>query len=168
MLSFPFCVNFQLQEKVLGQHHPSVLSILDNLAEACAKAGHASHALKYYNELMERYHDLDEEHNHHDRKHTKKGRGINSTNTTTTMKFGRVLEATILHKMSQIHSSTNDLDSQVSKLHLASKILRLEDVDDDNYTSVHRERERLERQIQIDIRNARQALEQQQEEFEWV
>ena len=148
---------------------------MDDLAEACAKSEHSSHALKYYNELMERYHDLDVDNS----KRSKRGRGTNSnignsnssgnsTTTNGTFKFNRVLEATILYKMSKIHQTQNDLDSQVSKLHLASKILRLEDVDDDNYTSVHRERERLERQIQVDIRHARQALEQQQQEFEWV
>jgi flavorubredoxin len=123
----------QLQEKVLGPHHPTVMSTLDSLADTCAAANHGPLGLKYYNEILERFHDQEEE--------------------------SKLEEAVIFYKMSKIHKQANDLESQLTKLHFASKVLLMED-------SMTNERKQLEHQIQVDIRSARKEFEEQ--ELQWV
>jgi tetratricopeptide (TPR) repeat protein len=145
LIVFSLSLLLQLQEKVLGLNHPTVLSTLDSLADACGAANHGNHALKYYNELLERLHDQDDED------------GSNE----------RVLqEAIILYKMSRAHLASKDLDSQLSKLQLASKLLRTTDNESSNNSNDAKQRQQLEHQVQVDMRLARQSLEKQ--ELEWV
>jgi hypothetical protein len=91
----------QLKEKVLGPHHPTVMSTLDSLADTCAAGNHGTLGLKYYNEILERFYDQEDE--------------------------SKLQEAVIFYKMSKIHKQANDLEPQLNKLLFASKVLRMED-----------------------------------------
>lgn len=87
-----------IQEKVLGTDHPAVMGTLESLAHACSLSGHEDHALKYYNEALERLYEQDEDNREH--------------------------QASIMFKMSRVHGYLKDTEAQLEKLILASKILR--------------------------------------------
>jgi hypothetical protein len=71
---------------------------LESLAHACSLSEHEDHALKYYNESLERLYEQDED--------------------------NRERQALIMFKMSKIHQNLGELEAQFEKLHLASKILQ--------------------------------------------
>ena len=96
----PFHLRSQLYEKVLGNHHPTVMSTLESLAETFWDAEEEALSLKYFNEILERLHDQDEE--------------------------SKFQEATILHKMSKVHLGDRDLESELTKLQIALTVLRME------------------------------------------
>jgi hypothetical protein len=122
----------QLQEKVLGENHPTVLASLDRVAESSAAANLGTASLKQYNELLERLYEE--------------------------ASFNKLQESTILYKMSKVHKQNHDLDSQIGKLQLALKVLRVADVT--------KEKDALEQDIQKDLLMARQRI--AKEELEWV
>lgn len=74
------------------------MGTLESLAHACSLSDHEDHALKYYNESLERLYEQDEDNREH--------------------------QALIMFKMSKIHDNLGDLESRLEKLHLASKILQ--------------------------------------------
>lgn len=74
---------------------------MDSLADTCASAGHGLRALDYYNDILERLRDQDDE--------------------------AKLEEATVLFKMSKIHKQANERESQMAKLHFALKMLAMED-----------------------------------------
>eukprot|EP00429_Kryptoperidinium_foliaceum_P011170 CAMPEP_0176002930 /NCGR_PEP_ID=MMETSP0120_2-20121206/906_1 /TAXON_ID=160619 /ORGANISM="Kryptoperidinium foliaceum, Strain CCMP 1326" /LENGTH=846 /DNA_ID=CAMNT_0017335545 /DNA_START=162 /DNA_END=2703 /DNA_ORIENTATION=- len=93
---------FGIQEQVLGEVHPTVVTTLESLARACTLSGHRDHALKYYNECLERLYEIDED--------------------------NREEQARIMFLMSGVHESMGDMESQIEKLQLASKVLRLDEI----------------------------------------
>ena len=114
----------QIQEKVLGVDHPAVLGTLESLAHACSLSEHEDHALKYYNECLERLYEQDDDNREH--------------------------QASIMFKMSKIHHQLQDIESQMEKLHIASRILQA-----DTNSPAGTE---LERQIESEMTLARQTL----------
>eukprot|EP00934_Nitzschia_sp_Nitz4_P000029 Nitzschia sp. Nitz4//scaffold194_size40385//35385//39212//NITZ4_007534-RA/size40385-augustus-gene-0.11-mRNA-1//1//CDS//3329540346//29//frame0 len=90
--------SLEIQEKVLGSSHSSVLATLDALASAFASLGRENEALRCYSGYLERLYEADDD------------------------TFEQ--QALALFKMSQIHEATNDTASALNKLHLASKMLR--------------------------------------------
>ena len=120
----------------MGPNHPTVLATFGTLADACVCANHGTVALKYYEEILERLNERDED-------------------------DSRLQEAVILHKMSKIHKQHGDLQSELTKLQRASRVLRL-----DSRTSMSKQAEDLDHVIQVDLREARQTLEAK--ELQWV
>lgn len=96
-------IPLQLQEKIMGEEHPTVLATLENLGEACLDARRYSHALKYYSELFDR---------------------SQSSESLTRMK-----QAKILHKVAIIHEHQDDPAAQREKLELALRFLRSESIE---------------------------------------
>lgn len=88
----------QIQEDVLGEIHPAVVGTLESLAHACSLSDHEDHALKYYNECLERLYEQDEDNREH--------------------------QALIMYKMSRVHQNLRDPESRFEKLLLASKVLQ--------------------------------------------
>jgi tetratricopeptide (TPR) repeat protein len=163
----------ELQERVLGRTHSTVLSTLDNLADSCANSGQTGDALKYYSMVLERFKAV-----------TRSGGGSGgsgSGNNNSSENVPRA-EAVLLYKMSRVHRQRNDREAQLSALKLALRAVRAQplpppppaptspqafhggrhDRDDDQ----HRQVDTLERRIQYDIRTCREQLEK--EELEWV
>ena len=133
-------LRIQLQENVMGKYDPAVLSTLDNLAEACSLSKHYSHAVKYYNEIMERFHRNNE------------------------IRFGankrqKRAEAVLLYKMSRVHFAQQDYESQLGKLKLALRSVRAVSVSGNESPPEKEQREYLETHIQRDMRVARKQLE---------
>jgi tetratricopeptide (TPR) repeat protein len=87
----------ELQEAVLGDLHPTVLSTLDNLADSCAHSGNANESLTYYGQILERF---------------RSGGRIKSK------KMIRA-EAVLLYKMSRVHRQKHDREAQLETLTLA-------------------------------------------------
>lgn len=106
---------------------------LESLAHACSLCDHEDHALKCYNECLERLYEQEEDSLEH--------------------------QAAIMLKMSRIHRNLNDPQSQIEKLHLASKILRGGD-------KLSAEGADLSNQIKAEISEARQALDRRG--VDWV
>ena len=137
----------QLQEKVLGPQHPTVLSTLDSLAEACAASNHGSHAIKFYNEILERFH---------------------RNTTTPSSKFGsskrrKRAEAVLLYKMSRVYGQQKVRQSQFEMLKLALVAIRSVAHADESRPE-REQREVLEKRIQSDVRMVQEEL----ENMEWV
>lgn len=119
-----------LQERVLGRSHATVLSTLDNLADSCASSGQATEALRYYNMVLERFHA-------HGRIGSK--RALRA-------------EAVLLYKMSRVHRQRNDRPAQLDVLKLALRSIRA-------YSGSSDQTDTLERRIQYDIRSCREQIE---------
>ena len=158
-----------LQERVLGRSHATVLSTLDNLADSCANSGHAADALKYYNTVLERFRVL-------------------GSSTPSTRK-GLRAEAVLLYKMSRVHRQRNDREAQLDTLKLALRSIRAYPTSSAgaSYSSagagatdsgstevasaasgsrVSAASDTLERRIQYDIRSCREQLEK--DELKWI
>lgn len=120
----------QLQEHVLGPHHQTVLSTMDSFADACAKSGQGTAALRCYEEILERYqttHNRDEE---------------------VTKRTGT--EAILLFKMSRVHRLQSDREAELSKLEMALRAIR--SIDERSMTDEERgELDRLAVLISADI-----------------
>jgi tetratricopeptide (TPR) repeat protein len=136
----------QLQEKVLGPQHPTVLSTLDSLAEACAASNHGSHAIKFYNEILERFH-----------------RNTSKSSTFGSSKRRKRAEAVLLYKMSRIYGQQKVRQSQLEMLKLALVAIRSVSYDDES-SPEREQRELLEKRIQTDVRMVQEEL----EKLEWV
>lgn len=93
-------ITLQLQEKIMGEDHPTVLATLENLGEACLDARRFSHALKYYSELFDR--------------------------SQSSESVSRMKQAKILHKVAIIHEHQDDPAAQREKLELALRFLQSE------------------------------------------
>jgi tetratricopeptide (TPR) repeat protein len=161
----------ELQERVLGRTHSTVLSTLDNLADSCANSGQTGDALKYYSMVLERFKAV-----------TRSGGGSGGSGSNNSSENVPRAEAVLLYKMSRVHRQRNDREAQLSALKLALRAVRAQplpppppaptsppafhggrhDRDDDQ----HRQVDTLERRIQYDIRTCREQLEK--EELEWV
>lgn len=133
-----------------------MLSTLDSLAEACAKSNHPSHAIKYYNEILERFH---------------RNPMTVPTKGSTSNRRKRA-EAVLLYKMSRVHKQQDDRESELGKLRLALRAIRsLNSAGEGEAGSAKNSEDRqqaeaLERRIQNDIRSAREATEKI--ELQWV
>jgi tetratricopeptide (TPR) repeat protein len=125
----------ELQEKVLGRNHATVLSTLDSLADSCANSGNSNDALMYYGEIAKR---LFQE-------------GGNSSKN-------RRAEAVLLYKISRVHRHRNDFASQLESLKRALLSVRSsperEDIQGNSLDT-------LERRILYDIRACREQFERQ-------
>jgi len=117
----------------MGPNHPAVLGTLDSLAETFVAANRGKHALQCFSLMLERLNEQEE-----------------ST---------RDQRAMVLFKMSKVHLQTDDIQSQINKLHAALKVLRSE-------ADVTETGQELEQMIQMDLRASRQAMEQKHKE--WV
>jgi hypothetical protein len=126
---------FELQRIVLGFQHPSVLSTLDCLADACANSSQSVAALRNYNEIMARMRE--------------------SRNSGG--KRRRRAEALLLYKISQVHRVQNDREAQIDKLTQALKTVRSisdlqEPTNDDELLT------RLQDRIQVELKQAKEEL----------
>lgn len=129
----------ELQERVLGPSHATVLSTIDNLADSCANSGNASDALKYYNLVLGRF--------------RAGGSGDDS-------KRLHRAEAVLLYKISRVHRQQSDLQAQLNILKLALQAIR-------QYSaSLNGRTDTLERRIHYDIRACRERYEK--EELKWI
>lgn len=73
---------------------------LESLARACGLSGHEDHALKYYDEYLERLYEMEDE--------------------------NREEQSRIMYEMSKLHGAMGDRASQAEKLHVAAKLLRID------------------------------------------
>ncbi|KAG7367367.1 expressed tetratricopeptide repeat protein [Nitzschia inconspicua] len=96
--------SLSLQEKILGEDHPTVMATLESLGEACLDARRFSHALKYYGSLFDR--------------------------SQSNQRMSRMKQAKILHKISVIYEHMDNPTSQREKLELALRFLGSESQDD--------------------------------------
>lgn len=168
----------ELQERVLGRTHSTVLSTLDNLADSCANSGQTADALKYYSMVLERFKAVT-------RSGGGGGGGGNNSNNHSGGGSENVprAEAVLLYKMSRVHRQRNDREAQLSALKLALRAVRAQPPPPPPPPSSpppsssplrggrpdhdpHRQVDPLERRIQYDIRTCREQLEK--EELEWV
>jgi len=133
-----------LQERVLGRSHATVLSTLDNLADSCASSGHAVEALKYYNMILDRF---------------------RVQGTQRSSQKGIRAEAVLLYKMSRVHRQRNDREAQLDMLKLALRAIRAHS-ELGNSGGTSRRNDTLERRIQYDIRSCREQLEK--DELKWI
>jgi tetratricopeptide (TPR) repeat protein len=125
----------ELQERVLGRSHATVLSTLDSLADSCANSGNSNDALMYYDEIAKRL--------------FREG-GKSSKN--------RRAEAVLLYKISRVHRHRNDLASQLESLKWALQSVRgSTETDKIQGNSL----DTLERRILYDIRACREQFERQ-------
>ena len=124
----------------MGMYDPAVLSTLDNLAEACTLSNHHTHALKYYNEILERFHR-------------------NNDIRYGASKRQKRAEAVLLYKMSRVHFQQKDFESQLGKLKLALRSVRAVSVAGGESHPEKEQREYLETHIQRDMRVVRKHLE---------
>ena len=138
-----------LQEKALGLYHPTVLSTLDSLAEACTTSNHNSDAIYYYSEILDRL------------KRSNAGAGgtmaMNSTNSASPNRSNQQrhkrAEAVLLYKMSKVHLQQEDRTKQVEKLNQA--LIAIRSVHPDSETPQEADqRKTLESRIQNDLRGA--------------
>lgn len=116
----------QFQEKVLGPSHGTVLETLDSIAEACLVGANTSLALKFYKEALGR---------------------LDSRNST-------VEEAAILYKISRVNLQNNELESQMYRLQMASKVLQ-----SDASNKVSEDRIELQRLIEKDLKTSTEMME---------
>jgi tetratricopeptide (TPR) repeat protein len=152
-----------LQEQVLGRHHSTVLSTLDNLADSCANSGQASDALRHYRAVLERFRAVTRAGRHP----SKRQQGAESALRA---------EAVLLYKMSRVHRQRNDRESQLAALKLALRAVRAQQQPHppdggrggggEGGGGAQPGYDPLERRIQYDIRICREKLEK--EELEWV
>jgi tetratricopeptide (TPR) repeat protein len=133
-----FIEALHFQEEVLGQYHPTVLVILDSIADVCLANGNASNAMKHYKEILERIDDS------------------NIDDSKSTIQY-----ATTLYKIGRVNFQNNDIDSQLSRLHMAGKILQ-----SDPSAEISQDRIELETLIEEDMNSSRETLERQQ--FRWI
>ena len=158
----------ELQERVLGKTHSTVLSTLDNLADSCANSGQTADALKYYSMVLERFKAV-----------TRSGGSGGNNNSGGGSENVPRAEAVLLYKMSRVHRQRNDREAQLSALKLALRAVRAQPPPPPpppepsspfrgglHDTDPHRQVDALERRIQYDIRTCREQLEK--EELEWV
>ena len=115
-----------LQEKVLGKSHPTVLATMDSLAEAYLATADIMSSIKYYKEVLER---------------------MDPTSGSS------LQEATALYKISKVNFQNNDLDSQLSRLQMAQRVLQ-----SDPSTLNSKARVDLERRITKDIEDSSEML----------
>jgi len=94
------------------------MGTLESLALACSLSDHEDHALKYYNECLERLYEQDDDR--------------------------REQQATIMYKMSKIHGNLDDRESQEEKLHLALKILRVDTISPEGEDLAHQLEQEIE------------------------
>jgi len=87
----------ELQERVLGKTHTTVLSTLDSLADAYGKGGDNNSAMKHFNDIIDRL--LDSE----------KGSIILNPNRSRAL-------AIVYYKISRFHHKQNDLDAALCAL----------------------------------------------------
>jgi len=132
----------ELQERVLGPSHATVLSTMDNLADSCANSGNAAEALKHYDVVLQRFLE--------NRK--KQGGDQNA-------KLYRA-EAVLLYKMSRVHRRQNDRTEQLNMLKLALQAIRQHSASSNGRTDT------LERRIYYDIRACREQTEK--DELQWL
>jgi tetratricopeptide (TPR) repeat protein len=136
----------ELQERVLGQSHSTVLSTIDNLADSCANSGNVTEALKYYNVVLGRF----------------KAAGTDSFGNS---KRQYRAEAVLLYKMSRVHRQLKDRGAQLSTLKLALQAIR-QYSDTLSTTSGIQRTDTLERRIHYDMRSCREELEK--EGLKWL
>ena len=87
----------KFQEKVFGQNHPMLLSILDSLADSYSRSGDNSNCMRSYKDIVSRLED-----------HSKNNQSLSARKK-------RVL-GIVLYKMSRIHRKQNDNDSALRLL----------------------------------------------------
>lgn len=132
----------ELQERVLGPSHATVLSTLDNLADSCANCGNSTDALKHYGVVLNRFRT----------NRTKQNGDGNS-------KLFRA-EAVLLYKMSRVHRRQNNREDQLRMLKSALQAIRQYSASSDGRVDT------LERRIHYDIRALREQSEK--EELKWI
>jgi tetratricopeptide (TPR) repeat protein len=132
----------ELQERVLGQLHATVLSTLDNLADSCANSGNATDALKYYGVVLKRF-------------RTNRTRHDGDQNS----KLFRA-ESVLLYKMSRVYRKLNDRDEQLKMLKMALQAIRQHSASSNGHIDT------LERRIHYDIRAIREQGEK--DELKWI
>jgi hypothetical protein len=119
--------------------HPTVLSTLESLGEACLDARRFSHALKYYNELFDR--------------------------SQSSGSMSKLKQASILHKIATIYEHQDDPKAQKEKLEFAMRFIRSEDTAlEEEY--VEEERKTLETKIQEELQRVQEELTKNEEN--WV
>jgi hypothetical protein len=106
---------------------------MDSLADSLSQSGGCAQALRYYDEILNRFDYLYE--------------------------VGTQAEAVILYKMSRAHRAQNDTESELSKLQSALRIIR---ASNSTGVSEKKRKLQLERHILADIRRAREELERTQ------
>lgn len=123
----------EMQERVLGRSHATVLTTMDNLADSCANSGQAAAALQYYKMLFMRF---------------------RSSGGKDSSKYHRA-EAILHYKMSRVYRQIKKGKSQLDslKLALAAMSLYTKSTGDNNGSDT------LERRIKFDIRACREQLE---------
>jgi hypothetical protein len=110
---------------------------MDSFADAFAKSGQGTVALRYYEEILERYQT------------TLNGEEVTKRTGT---------EATLLFKMSRVHRLQNDREAELSKLEMALQAIR--SIDERSMTGEERgEIDRLAVLISADIRRVDAELE---------
>eukprot|EP00542_Grammatophora_oceanica_P014665 CAMPEP_0194050194 /NCGR_PEP_ID=MMETSP0009_2-20130614/33830_1 /TAXON_ID=210454 /ORGANISM="Grammatophora oceanica, Strain CCMP 410" /LENGTH=1390 /DNA_ID=CAMNT_0038696681 /DNA_START=190 /DNA_END=4362 /DNA_ORIENTATION=+ len=133
----------ELQEGVLGQSHPTVLSTKDSLAEALSLSGGCTPALKHYETILS---SLDR-----------------AAPRSTSLANRQRAEAVVLYKMSKVHRQQNDFEAEVKKLQQALRQVR---AIASPSPPDRRKKEILEGNIINDIAVARKNLEQLR--LDWV
>lgn len=132
----------ELQERVLGPSHATVLSTLDNLADSCANCGNSTDALKHYNVVLNRF-------------RTNRTKQVGDRNS----KLFRA-EAVLLYKMSRVYRRQNDREEQLNMLKSALQAIRQYSASSDGRIDT------LERRIHYDIRALREQCEK--DELKWI
>jgi hypothetical protein len=108
------------------------MATMDSLADSLSQSGGCAQALRYYDEILNRFDYLYE--------------------------VGTQAEAVILYKMSRAHRAQNDTESELSKLQSALRIIRASN----STGVSEKKKLQLERHILADIRRAREELERTQ------
>jgi tetratricopeptide (TPR) repeat protein len=88
----------ELQESVLGTHHPTVINTMDSLADACTRVNEHKEAIRLYNGCLTR--------------HNASAGGSNGGQSSEQ----RLASAIILFKISRIHLKQNDRDASCRRL----------------------------------------------------
>ena len=132
---------FQIQEAILGQTHPTVLSTLDSLAEALVNSGQSLHALRTHETILERI------------------RSMEQPGSPRLIKA----EAVLQYKMSKACKQLNDKESQIRHLQQALQATRSQEVQTD---AAQIQAAALEKKILQDLRDVRESMEASQ--LKWV
>jgi len=112
----------------MDSDHPTVMSTLESLGEACLDARRYSHALKYYNDLFDR-------------------------SQASPQSMSKLKQATILHKVAIIHEHLDDPKKQKETLELAMRFLRSDTLQD-----TLEERKALESKIKEELQLVEEEL----------
>jgi hypothetical protein len=103
-------------------------------------SSHLTHALKYYNEILERFHR-------------------NASLRYGSSKRQKLAEAVLLYKMSRVHLQQKNAEGQLGKLKLALRAVRSVSLSGLESQPEKEQREYLETHIHTDMRLARESME---------